>query len=1339
MSGTPANDTRSEVQQPSTQASDDVLTFPAALAQSTFWFLDQLEPRNPAFNVAVRFDLKGPLDRRIVELAFNEMIRRHESLRTYFVQENDELLQLIVPNLEISVGLTDISGLPADKRAAEADRLGTIEAQRPLDLGTLPLIRVGLIRVAPDHHILQVTVHHAIADGWSIGLITDEFGALYEALAAGKPSPLPPLPIQFADFTMWQREFMDGPEIAGQIAYWKHKLANHVEPNFPTDHPRPAVKRWTGDIVSILLPKELTDRLQGIGQQHGATLFMVFLATFKVLLARYTGQGDIAIGSPIVGRTRKEIENLIGVFINTVILRTDLSGNPSFGKALDLVRTTAVDAMANQDLPFEALVRELQPARDPGRMPLFQINFTHQRDFVKPVHFAGIQLTAIPSRPVGAIFDLHLFMVERDGIWRASCDYNVELFEQGTIFRLLGHFQRLLESIAANPETSIGELEMLTAQEKRDLVIERNRTHREYPREATIHSLFEEQVRAHPQKIAVRFGSESVTYAELDSRANRVADVLLSRGCRPDTLVALCVERSIAMVAGLLGILKAGGAYVPIDPSYPAERISLVLEDSKAPLLVTERRLAPHLPKTQTDVILLDEPPPAAAPSKQTGTRATAESLAYVIYTSGSTGRPKGVEIPHRAVVNFLNSMRTEPGLDAADVLLAVTTLSFDIAGLELHLPLTTGATVVIASREMVMDGAALAAEMEARNVTVLQATPATWRLLLDAGWKGHSRLKALCGGEALPPELAKEILPRCGELWNMYGPTETTIWSTCSRVTDAGRIHIGKPIDNTEVYVVDSQFQLLPAGIAGELLIGGDGLARGYHNRADLTAERFIPHPFKSGARLYRTGDLARWRVDGNLDCLGRLDHQVKIRGFRIELGEIESNLARFPGVNQAVVIALTDRSGAKYLAAYVVSEASPHPDPTALREHLRKFLPDYMVPGVYVFLDSLPLTPNGKIDRKALPPPDAAREQPQRDATPPSTDAEIRMAAIFEKVLGTKVTSVHDNFFELGGHSLVAVKLMNAIDREFGIRLPLAGLFDAATVGQLAAKAERPAASSEPWPSLVPIRPKAGRPTLYLVHGAGGNVLLYGDLGRELGDEISLYGFQSQGLDRKAPLLTSIPDMAARYVRELKAHQPVGPYFLGGYCMGGSISYEMARLLTLNGDEVSLVALLDTYNLSLVKRPDNRGGRLSALRQKIGFHFDNLKSLGAKDLFGYLGEKLRMAEEAGKGRLAASLKNFRNAIGGAVEEAGAEAFIQEINHQAAWEYSPQPYAGRVTAFSPRKNYDFFPDPMMGWSELVGDKLEMVHLPVNPHAMLINPFAKQVADELRKRILAKD
>lgn len=1318
---------------------EEILMFPASLAQEVFSFLDQLEPGNPAFNVAVRFHLAGPLDIPLLERSFNEMMQRHEILRTRLQEENGELMQVVLPSATISIEVIDISHLPELERKVEMERQGTFEAQKRFKFNSELMMRCNVVRLGAQEHMLQITIHHAISDGWSIGIITDEISTIYQAFAEGKPSPLPALPIQFADYTLWQRAYLKGPEIAAELAYWKRRLDGCTELNLPSDRLRPQVKSWSGDIVSIMLPPELTEKLKKLAHDNEATIFMVFLAAFKVMLTRYSGQTDIALGSPIAGRTKAEIEKLIGVFINTVILRTDLSGNPPFVETLRAVRETVLEAMTNQELPYELLVKEIHPVRDLNRNPLVQVNFTHQRDFVKPVKFSGITLTAIPSRSPGAIFDLHFFMVERDNIWRASCDYSTDLYDRETALRMLGHFQRLMVSIAAAPSTRIGALEMTTPEEQQRILIDWNATAREFPREKQIQELFEEQVRLAPGKLALRCGNETLTYSQLDDAANKLATHLRVLGANPGTLVGLCVERSVQMVVGVLAILKSGAAYVPMDPAFPKERLGYMAEDAELSFIITQSTLISLLPAHGAKVIELDR---LRLEDKRgdAARRGTADDLAYIIFTSGSTGRPKGVQIQHRAVVNFLNSMQREPGCTANDVLLAVTTLSFDIAGLELFLPLITGATVVIATKETASNPQLLMEEMEKTATTILQATPVTWRMLLEAGWKGSSHLKALVGGESVGRDLVNQLAPICASLWNMYGPTETTIWSAVGHLeAGEGSVSIGRPIDNTQLYIVSPEMQLQPVGVPGELLIGGDGLALGYLKRSDLTAEKFISDPFggKSHAKLYRTGDLARWNKNGTVECLGRIDHQVKIRGYRIELGEIESVLAQHEEVRQTVVVAQENASGEKRLVGYIIPTPGRSPTADAFSGYLRHKIPDYMIPAAFVLLKEFPLTPNGKIDKKALPKADGQNTTSSIGViVAPRNPTEERLLAIFSEVLEAQVASVDGNFFSLGGHSLLAVKLMRKIENEFGVRIPLARLFNSPTVALLASDlADRNSIRTQ-WDALVPLHPRAGKPTLFFVHGAGGNLLLYRELSEALAPDISTYGFQSLGLDRKVPPLTTVKEMAERYVEELRVFQPAGPYYLSGYCMGGAVCYEMARILKKQKQPVGMVGLLDSYNLNVVKDAREQGGQISFLKQKIGFHFNNLTQLGAKDAMGYLSEKLRMAKEAGLAKVAARLEQLKGAVNGSMEESGTEQFIQEINHQAGWDFVPEPSDVQLTAFRPKKNYDFFSDPNMGWTPVVGENIEIVATSANPHAMLIEPYVREIAEHMRTRIL---
>ena len=954
----------------------EVLAFPLSYAQQRLWFIDQMEHESSVYNVPQAYRLKGSLDINALQAAINALVRRHEVLRTTFAMVNDETVQVVAPAVSIKLSLLDLTDVAEEKREKEALRLAGEESERPFDLTTGPLLRVVLYRLSERQHVLLVLMHHIITDGWSMAIFVRELADLYAAFLEGKPSPLAELSLQYADFAVWQREWLQGERLEKQLAYWKRQLEGVTDLALPTDRQRPAMQTYRGEHISLNVSRELTNRLKTLSRQEGVTLFMVLLGAFQLLLHRYSGQEEIAVGTPIANRNRSEIEGLIGFFVNTLVLRSDLKGDPSFRELLGQVREAALGAYAHQDLPFEKLIEELKPERDLSRTPLFQVMLALQNVPSATLELTGLEIESLEVKNETAKFDLLLSMVEESGELRGELKYNADLFNPDTILRMAGHLKSLLGGITANPEARLSELPLLTAEERRQLLVEWNETRTEYPGDKCIHQLFEEQVERTPDAMALIFENQQLTYRELNTRANQLAHHLQKLGVGPEALVGLFVDRSLNMVVGLLGILKAGGAYVPLDPGYPQERLAFMLEDAHVTVLLTQAHLRAALPANAPHAVCLDTDWEMIADEVETNppTIVAGDNLAYMIYTSGSTGRPKGVQVLHRAVVNFLSSMRHEFGLDARDGLMAVTTLSFDVAGMELFLPLCVGARVILAGREVARDGRQLGEKLEETGATVLHLTPVTWRMLADAGWQGAGKLKMLCGGEALTRSLANELLGRSDWLWNLYGPTETTIWSTMSRVDGEGEVvPIGRPIANTQVYILDAHLQPTPIGVPGELHVGGPGLARGYLNRPDLTAEKFIPDPYggEPGARLYRTGDLARYLPDGNIEVLGRMDDQVKLRGFRIELGEIEAVLSQHPGVQECVVIAREDIPGNKQLVAYFVSKLTERVGPSELRSYLKEKLPDYMVPAIYVELEALPITPNGKVDRRNLPDP--------------------------------------------------------------------------------------------------------------------------------------------------------------------------------------------------------------------------------------------------------------------------------------------------------------------------------------------------------------------------------
>ena len=1033
---------------------------PLSFAQQRLWFINQLEPNSTAYNFPLSLRLTGALNVAALEQSLNKIVQRHETLRTTFESVNGHPTQVINPTFTLNLSIVDLQEYPTKKQEAEVLRLAIQETQLLFNLAQGPLLRATLLHLSEQQYVLLFTMHHIVSDGWSIGLLVKEITAHYEAFCKGKPSPLSDLPIQYADFAVWQRQWLQGEVLESQISYWRKQLEDAPRVlDLPTDYPRPAIRTFQGATYSFELSQKLSVALNILSQQQKSTLFMTLLASFQILLWRYTGSEDIVVGSPIANRNRDEIKELIGFFLNTLVLRTNLAGNPTFEELLSRVREITLGAYAHEDLPFELLLDELQPQRSLSHTLLFQVGFVLQNAPISAFELPGLTLKSLEFPNVNADFDLNLDIAETEDKIYCKLHYNANLFEAATIKRMAGHFQNLLKEITANPKLRLSELSLLTESEQHQLLREWNDTKVEYLQQKCIHELFEAQVEKTPYSVAVVFEDQQLTYLELNSKANQLACHLRSLGVKPEVLVGICVERSLDMVIGLLAILKAGGAYVPLDPNYPQERIAFILEDTQAPVLLTQASLLEAIPQHKAQVICLDNDYEAIAQQSQKNlsSELTTNNPAYTIYTSGSTGKPKGVQISHSALSNFLYSMKQTPGLTSEDTLLAVTTYSFDIAALELFLPIIVGARLVVASQEIVADGIQLSAKLTDSKATVMQATPATWKLLVAAGWDGNPQLKILCGGEALPSNLASQLLQRCDCLWNMYGPTETTIWSAASQIkTDSKIIPISHPIANTQLYIIDQYSQLVPVGVAGELCIGGEGLARGYFHRPDLSAEKFIPNPFSTEAtRLYKTGDLARYLPCGDIEYISRIDNQVKVRGFRIELGEIEAVISQYPAVREAVVIVREDEVDSQRIVAYIVVKTEQILTISELRNFLESKLPNYMVPTAFVTLEALPLTPNGKVDRKALPAPDVSRSE--AEFVLPRNSTEETVANIYAEILKQEKISINDNFFELGGHSLLGTRVISKLREAFKIELPLRSLFEQPTVAQLAERIDK------------------------------------------------------------------------------------------------------------------------------------------------------------------------------------------------------------------------------------------------------------------------------------------
>ena len=1060
---------------------------PLTFAQQRLWFLAQLQPGSTAYNMNVAGRLTGPLDLEALEGSLNEVVRRHEALRTSFAASDGKPIQVIAPQLHLTVQVVDNTTIAEDLQAAEIERRAIEQAHRPFDLREAPLLRMSLLRFAEEDHVLLFTIHHIISDAWSLNLLAVEMAKLYEAFRHGNSSPLPPLPLQYADFAVWQREVLQGELLEAELNYWRQQLADaSFVLDLPTDRPRLAVQNSRGATQSFLLDESLTEALVELSQRENVTLFMTLLAAFQVLLYRYTGQADIIVGTPIAGRNQTETENLIGFFADTLVMRTRISSDLTFRELLHRVREVALGAYSHQDLPFEKLVEALQPERDPGRNPVFQVLFSLRNTPVQRLQLPGLVSTPLKLNIPKARFDLALDLHETASGIAGVCEYNADLFDAATITGLLSHYRTLLEGLV-NPEERISHLPLLTDSERRKMLLEWNNPPGRHSTDLCLHELFERQAELNPNAIAVVYENVRLTYAELNRRANQLAHYLRANGVEPDVPVGISIERGVEMMIGLLGILKAGGAYVPLDPAYPKERLDFMLRDAGVSLLVTMKQLWSLLPENdEITSIYLDEDwtDVSQESEKNLQVQMSSRNLAYVIYTSGSTGRPKGVQIEHESVASLFAA--TQPLFDFGvnDVWTVSHSYAFDFSVWEIWGCLLHGGRLVIVPFHVNQSPEAFLALLHAEQVTILNQTPSAIRQLLQGNAKPTEDLALrliICGGEALPREVAAQLVEWGVPAWNFYGPTEATVWATINKLAAGdngnGLVAIGRPLANTQVYILDANLELLPVNVPGELYIGGTGVARGYYQRSELTAERFVPDAYSGtvGSRLYRTGDRVRYGATGQLEFLGRVDEQVKLRGYRIELGEIESVLVAATEVQQAVAVVRGEHSVAQRLVAYVVLEQGAAVEAEVvqrLRGQLSQQLPEYMMPSAIVVLAELPLTANGKVDRRALPMPGATtRPEPEDTYVAPRSATEAGLTSIWSEVLKIDRIGIHDNFFKLGGHSLLATQVVSRVRDLFHVELPLRSIFETSTVNALAAKIDAADIKGLIAPPIIPV----------------------------------------------------------------------------------------------------------------------------------------------------------------------------------------------------------------------------------------------------------------------------
>jgi amino acid adenylation domain-containing protein len=1293
------------------------VSFPCSQSQKRFWFEAQLHPDNPGLNVAVRWRLEGEVSHAHLEEAWNIIIQRHATLRSFFTTVNGEPHQVVEPAVDFTIPLVDLTALGDAEAVAEAERVASLEAQRTFDITKAPLIRVMHVRERDNVSMILVTVHHTACDGWSIGVLAQEMGEACADLAAGRTPALPALPVTYADYIAWEAQAMNESRVLGSVpSAVASKLVNFQPFEILPDKPRPPVQTPNGEIVSALLERSLTDRLADVARANGSTLFMTAYAVLLVLLHRYSGQTDIVIGTQIAGREEVEFEPLVGTFINTIALRTDVSGDPPFTELLERARDTVTDALELRHLPLEELVEIVNPKRDLSRNALFSINFVYQRSFIENQTYGKFKLIDLPSRSAGPICDLNFFMVERPDGWRLSCEFNTDLYRRQTVEGMLDRFVRLMRAVVEDASRAISSFPILSEEERRRIIALGTGGSTSHGCDRTVHDIFSEEAARHPQAIAVVDEAAELTYEQLDRRSNQLSRFLVAAGIGPQTTVGVALERSLDVPVALLAILKTGATYVPLDASYPRERLAFVIQDAGVQIVLTERSLRDRLPNSGIPLIDLAETASALA-SLDDGAvdpAGRANSPAYIMYTSGSTGRPKGVTVPHRAIARLVRETNYVD-IRADDTVLQYAPLAFDASTFEIWAPLLNGGRLAMA-RAGTLSLAELDRALARFSVTTLWLTAALFREAVEAKLTSFAGLRRLlAGGDVVSPVHAKRFLeafPNC-TLINGYGPTENTTFSCCYVVPSPDAIEkgvpIGRPISNSSAYVLDDRLELVPLGVVGELCVGGDGLADGYLNLPELTAERFVPDPVSGdpAARLYRTGDQVRQRDDGVIEFLGRIDGQVKVRGYRIELRELDAVLLSHPSVADAVSIA-TDRSGDKSIVAYVVPRdiAPGELDTAALRAWLADRLPAFMLPATIVALPALELSANGKINLSTLPAPVDSRTAGE---SPISSVTEARLAGILCELLHLDSIERDADLFSRGLHSMLAIRFLARVQDELGVELRLRSLFEGPTIAAIAAQIETPTSQSDggTYAPIVTLNKNGKRPPLIFFHGDLFAEGLYARrLAAALGADQPVYSVAPHGT-AGLPLLPTTEEMARDYVDRIRSIQPNGPYRLGGFCASGLVAYEVARNLQASGATVERLILLNSSPMPsqkigamdwLVRRLGLDARLKPRVRDSICFNLARLQAAilsGPRASLSVLRQMLHSRIRPSQTNDPLEPKPFENRRG---FEATENSFAHIV---AALTYHPKPYAGDITLIWGEDQTTMHNDRTVGWGSI--------------------------------------
>ncbi|MDB9429192.1 amino acid adenylation domain-containing protein [Microcystis aeruginosa CS-555/01A07] len=1323
---------------------------PLSFTQQRLWFLEKLIPNSSIYHICGGIRLQGLLNIIALEQSLNEIISRHEILRTGIQVVLGKPKQVIFPSLNLNLNQVDLRSIPKLQKQAEVELLSQKEAQTSFNLAQAPLMKASLFQLEEFDYVLILIFHHLVFDAWSMNVLIKELGILYEAKCQESPSALPKLPLQYADFAIWQRQELQEDLIRQQLSYWKQKLGGKLPLlQLPTDYSCPSSPSFEGESQSFILSQSLSQALKQLSQKQGVTLFMLLLAAFKTLLYRYTNLDDILVGTATAGRAYPELNDLIGCFVNTLVLRTALAGNPSFITLLQRVRDTAIAAYASQDVPFEKLVEELQPERDLSHSPLFQVGFAFYNVPSSHLNLQGLTLSSFSVETKQAKLDLILSLKEIETGLAGRLEYRTDLFKATTIKRIIGHFKTLLNSIVKNPEQPLNQLYLLTKKERQKLLYDWNQTQKEGGGQLCVHRLFENQVKRTPEAIAVMFEDQLISYQELNRQANQLAHYLSNLGIKSGERVGVYLERSPLVIVSILSIFKAGGVYVPLDATYPQERLSFMASDANIAVLLTQTNLKHYFLKKTVSIVYLDQEKGKISQFSPLNPSLTVNphDLAYIIYTSGSTGQPKGVLLAHQGLSNLAEAQSELFAVETDSRVLQFASISFDASISEIFMSLVKGARLCLISQDTFLNYHKLIEVLQDYEITVLTLPPSILAMLPEGQFPDLQTL--IVAGEACSGYLVKRWSNQC-RFFNAYGPTEATVCATiaeCTQSLDAPSI--GVPIANTQVYLLDSYLQPVPIGIIGELYIGGIGVAQGYLNRPELTDEKFIPNPFIQDydrekfprnafyqTKIYKTGDLARYLPDGKIEFLGRIDDQVKIRGIRIELGEIEARICQYPLVKDCVVAAYQADTG-QHLVAYLVAQDALSINQKQLKAYLQNYLPISMIPSQIIILDAFPLTSNGKVNRKALPIPAQCQTLSSEKSVIPRDNLELKLTQIWEHLLKRQPISITDDFFDMGGHSLLALQLMAIIEQEFNIDLPLSILFSRGTIEQLAILLRQSSSiSSSPSP-LVPIQTVGSQPPLFCPHPIGGNVLGYIALGRYLSPDQPFYALEAPGLDGKQAPYTRIPDLAAYYIKAIQTIKPIGPYFLGGHSFGGLVALEMAQQLQKQGHEIAFLVLMDTpapirgNKTEVIDDATWLVKRAKVLERffgiKIGVNEIEINSLTPQAQFSYFLAKLRQANlippDAGENMIHSLLA------------------VQKASHQALIDYVPSIYQGKITLLRATDRLiedaqgvyaDCFCKSDLGWCELTTEPVEQYNVPGDHITMLTEPYVKALASQLK-------